>query len=347
MGVEIKCVVWDLDHTLWDEVLLETSEVSLKPGIREIIQELDRRGILQSIASKNDYAAAMSKLKEFGLDDYFLYPEIHWHAKSYSITTIQQRLNIGLNTFLFVDDQLFELEEVQSVHPDVWCLEAKELSALLDHPRLNPQVVTEETGRRRQLYKLDEQRNRAEESHTGPKEEFMASLQMKFMITEACEGDLQRMQELTVRTNQLNSTGITYSYEELKRLSELDEYKLLVCELTDRFGSYGKIGLALVEVDATAYHLKLLLMSCRVMSRGVGTVLLTYLIQRAREEGKRLLADFKETDKNRLMYVTYRFAGFREIKKQDRHLLLEHDAQEAVGYPPSIKVITPQYTINS
>lgn len=94
--------MWDLDNTIWDGILLESDDVQLKPGIKEIIETLDSRGILHSIASKNEYDLAMSKLKEFGLDDYFLYPEIHWDAKSISLERIQKNINIGMDTILLL-----------------------------------------------------------------------------------------------------------------------------------------------------------------------------------------------------------------------------------------------------
>ena len=84
-GKEIKCVIWDLDHTLWQGTLLEDGTVHPQPGIREILTELDGRGILHSIASKNAYEAAMDQLRAFELDHFFLYPEIHWNAKSTSM----------------------------------------------------------------------------------------------------------------------------------------------------------------------------------------------------------------------------------------------------------------------
>ena len=86
---EIKCVVWDLDGTLWNGILLEGDTIRLRSEIKDIIRTLDRRGILHSIASKNDRDAAMEKIRDFELVEYFLYPEINWNAKSLSITRIQ------------------------------------------------------------------------------------------------------------------------------------------------------------------------------------------------------------------------------------------------------------------
>lgn len=106
---------------------------------------------------------------------------------------------------------------------------------------------------------------------------------MKFTIYPAQEEDLQRAEELTVRTNQLNATGRTFSYEELDMLRKSPHHRLLVCQLEDKYGDYGKIGLALIHMLDTHWKLEMLLMSCRVVSRGVGTVLLSCILQEARQ----------------------------------------------------------------
>src|SRR5579884_488520 len=203
----IKCVVWDLDNTLWDGVFLEDREVTLKPSMLAIIKELDRRGILQSIASKNEYEPVYRKLEELGIAQYFLYPEIHWGAKSQSIAAIQKRLGFGMDTFLFIDDQEFERDEVKSAHPEITCLPHTACETLLTHPRLNPRWITEDASRRRQMYQAEQLREYEERVYEGPREDFLSSLHMRFLISEAREEDLRRAEELTVRTNQLNSTG--------------------------------------------------------------------------------------------------------------------------------------------
>ncbi len=338
-GKEIKCVIWDLDHTLWQGTLLEDETVHPQPGIREILTELDGRGILHSIASKNAYEAAMDQLRAFELDHFFLYPEIHWNAKSTSIARIQKNLNIGMDTLLFVDDQPFERDEVESQHPEVACVDAADYRTLLDQPRLNPRFITADSHRRRQLYVENIQRERDEESYDGPKEEFLADLEMHFLIAEAAEEDLQRAEELTVRTNQLNATGVTYSYEELDAFRRSPDHWLLVCELTDRYGSYGKIGLALVERQDDYWHLKMLLMSCRVMARGLGNVLLTYIMGEAKQQGVRLRADFRKTDRNRMMYISYRFNNFVQVEEcGDGRTILENDLVSIQPFPPYLNI---------
>lgn len=336
---EIKCVVWDLDNTIWDGTLVEHDDVKLKPGIVEVFKTLDGRGILHSIASKNDYEDAMAKLKEFGIDEYFLYPEIHWNTKSSSVANIQKNINIGMDTILFIDDQAFERDEVLSAHPEVTAVDIVGYEKLPDLPRLNPRFITADSRKRRKMYMDDIKRKKEEDEFVGASEAFLASLDMHFVIHEAKEEDLMRAEELTVRTNQLNATGRTYDYDELNAFRLSGKHKLLVCELTDKYGSYGKIGLALIEITDECWHLRLLLMSCRVMARGVGTVLLSHIMQETKRAGKKLIADFKHTGRNRMMYVSYKFANFKEASTDEEgNILLENDLTMIQPFPPYIDI---------
>ncbi|HEY3366486.1 MAG TPA: HAD-IIIC family phosphatase [Symbiobacteriaceae bacterium] len=334
---KIKCVVWDLDNTIWEGVLLEDTQVRLRSGIADVIRELDNRGILQSIASKNDYDTAMSKLKELGLDEYFLYPHINWNAKSGSVKKIAELINIGIDTLAFVDDQAFEREEVGFTVPQVLCIDAADVNRLLAMPEMNPRFITEDSRLRRRLYMSDIRRNAAEAGFEGAQEEFLASLGMRFCITPVGEGDLQRAEELTVRSHQLNATGYTYSYEELDQLRKSDRHKLLIADLDDKYGTYGKIGLALVECGQEIWTLKLLLMSCRVMSRGVGSLMLNYIMRLAKEANVRLQAEFVPTDRNRMMYITYKFAGFTEVKEENGLVMLEGDLSQTRPVPDYVQ----------
>lgn len=308
----VKCVVWDLDNTVWRGVLAEGDALEPHAEIAGVLAELDRRGILLSVASRNDHAPAWAQLERFGLADYFLHPQIHWGDKSASIARIAEELNLGLDAFAFVDDQPYERAEVAHHHPAVRCYDSAELAGLPARPEFHPRFVTDESGRRRELYRLDSVRRRAEEQQASGAEEFNRSLGMVFRIERATEADLQRIEELTVRTNQLNATGRSYTYEQLRACLNSPTQVLLVAELTDKFGSYGKIGVALVERGSAAWTIQLLLMSCRVMSRGVGTLLLHYLINEALRSGRQVQADFVDTGRNRQMRLTYGFAGLRK-----------------------------------
>jgi len=339
---KVKCIVWDLDNTLWSGTLLEGDELRLREGVREIIHTLDARGILHSVASRNHAESALARLRELELEEYFLYPQINWGSKAASIRSIAESLNIGLDSICFIDDQDFERAEVQAALPQVLCMDHLQLPHLLTMPELNPETITAESRMRRQMYLGEMRRKQTEESFTGPQEEFLASLSMVFTISPARAQDLCRAEELTNRTNQLNTTGRTFSREELEELRCSDRHLLLMSELTDKFGNYGKIGLALVECNPEVWTIKLLLMSCRVMNRGVGTIMLNHILRRARESGVRLLSEFVSNDRNRMMYVTYKFAGFTEIENRGGTQILEHDL---ASIPPvaayvSVKVET-------
>lgn len=340
-GPIVKCVIWDLDNTVWDGTLLEDASVTLKPRIKEILEELDHRGILNSIASRNDYDDAMAKLREFGIEDYFLYPEIRWDAKSLSISKIQENLNIAFDTLLFLDDQPFERDEVAASHEDVWCMDSHDYLKLLEHPRLNPKYITQDSKLRRSMYHSDIARKREEEEYVGPKESFLQELDMILEIAEAREEDLIRAEELTFRTNQLNATGEKYSVESLDTMRKDGHHKILVCELTDKYGSYGKVGLAVLETEHDAWKLKLLLFSCRVMSAGVSSIFLSFLRHAASDNGVRLTAEFRDTGRNRMMRIAYMVAGFSEKEQQDDGItLLENDLTDLPLIPNYCKIIS-------
>jgi FkbH-like protein len=333
----IKCVVWDLDNTVWHGVLLEDEKVSLRENIVNLIHTLDSRGILQSIASKNDFTTAIAKLEEFGLKEYFLYPQINWNSKAASLKEIATLLNIGLDALAFVDDQLFELEEVKFTLPDILCINANEIDNILDMPVMNPRFITEDSSIRRLMYISDIERQNAEKEFVGTADEFLATLNMNFTISSAQEEDLQRAEELTLRTNQLNTTGYTYSYDELNHFRQSGNHKLLVASLEDKYGSYGKIGLALIECQAQIWTIKLLLMSCRVMSRGVGAIMMNHIMSLAKTNNVRLLAEFIPNDRNRMMYISYKFAGFKEIGKNENLVIFENDLSRIQDVPPYVK----------
>ncbi|MBN1050263.1 HAD-IIIC family phosphatase [Clostridium botulinum] len=338
-NIKIKCVIWDLDNTLWDGILIEDKDVKLKNNIVNIIKTLDSRGILQSICSKNDFSLAWNKLKEFNLEEYFIYPEINWNAKSIGVSNIAKNINIGIDTIAFIDDQVFEREEVKFKFPQVLSLDAAVIDSLLDMDEMNPRFITEDSKSRRMLYMNDIKRNKDEEIFEGTAEEFLKSLNLVFKVENVKADDLKRAEELTVRTHQLNATGYTYSYEELEQLSKSDNHGVLIAQLEDKYGDYGKIGLALVEKKDKTWILKLLLMSCRVVSRGVGSVMLNYIMNKAKSENVKLLAEFVPTDRNRMMYITYKFNGFNETNNEDGKVLFEADLNNLKSLPEYIELI--------
>ena len=334
----VKVLVWDLDDTLWLGTLLEGDDLVVRPGVAEVIQTLDRRGILQSVASKGEAEPALAKLAELGLADCFLAPQIRWSPKSEALRVLSRTFNLDLDSFAFIDDQAYERAEVASALPSVLVLAPDALDDLLERAEFSPRFVTDESAQRRRMYQAEIARAQAEDSFAGPPEAFSASLGMVFSVAPARVEDLKRAEELTIRTNQLNSTGISYSFDELLGFLTRDDHDLVVAELEDRFGCYGKVGLALVEKHSGLWRVRLVLMSCRVLARGAGSLLLSYLLAKARQAGARVQADCRATGRNRLMRVALGFAGFRSIEKRGDLELLEHDGVTESRFPAYVEL---------
>lgn len=310
-GRAVKCVLWDLDGTLWEGVLAEGGGLRLRPGAAEVMRALDERGILQTVVSRNDPALALARVADHGLAEYLLYPQVSWGPKSAAVTTLADVLGLGPDTFLFVDDSPFERAEVSDTHPLVRVTDSRDLLSLLDRADLSPAVVTADGRVRRARYQAESRRREHEAAFAGPRPEFLRSLAMTLELAPATAADLDRAEELTLRTNQLNTTGLTFSRDELLAFTRAADRRLLVASLDDVFGSYGQIGLVLLDLCPGEWRIRLFLMSCRVMGRNVGGAILAWLAQQARARDVTLTADFRPTQVNRPMYIVYRMAGFR------------------------------------
>ncbi|QCX74612.1 hypothetical protein C9F11_04545 [Streptomyces sp. YIM 121038] len=330
----VKCLVWDLDDTLWDGVVLEgDAPVPFAAAVRTV-RALDRRGVLHAVASRGEHDVAAAHLAAHGLDTLFTVLEVGWGAKSRAVERIAAELNIGLDTVAFIDNDAVERAEVAAALPDVRCYPAHEAELLTSYPEFTPRFLTDESALRRDLYRTERRRKAAEAEHTGPPAGFLASLGLVLTVRRATGADLARAHELTVRTHQLNTTGRTFGPDELRGLCADPGHEVLVAGLTDRFGSYGTIGLAVTALRDGATVLELLLMSCRVMSRGVGAVLIDHIVATALAAGRRPVAEFVPTDVNRQMLVTLRFSGFAVVADAGDRLTLAIDPDDP---PPARK----------
>ena len=295
-----KVLVWDLDETLWSGTLAEDGAdgVRVRPEADAAIRELDSRGVLQSIASKNDHAEAMAALARFGLDGFFLHPQVNWGPKSGSLARIATALDLGLDSLVFVDDQPFERGEVAATHPMVRTLTHGQVGDLLAHPWFD-HPVTAESGRRRAMYQAEAQRAAAFDG--GGEEDYLAFLRgcgVTLEVWEMGAADVARIHELSQRTNQLNFTGAKLSREEVERRAAGDPDRLrLVMRCEDRFGDYGVIGFA--DLDLREGVLELFFMSCRVQRKRVEQAMFALLAERLAEYDHRQFAvRFRGTQRN-------------------------------------------------
>jgi FkbH-like protein len=338
----VKCLVWDLDDTLWQGTVLEGDVPRPDPGALATLRALDERGILHAVASRGDHALATAHLTALGLEDLFTVVEVGWGSKSRTVRRIAETLNIGIGTLAFIDNDAVERAEVASVHPAVRCYRAEQAAELPELPEFQPPSVTDESRVRRHLYRAELSRKKAQESFEGPAGDFLATLGLTLTVRPADVDDLRRAHELTIRTHQLNTTGRTYDMAELRALIGSPHHRILVAGLEDRYGSYGTIGLAVSELTPDTSTLGLLLLSCRVMSRGVGPALIGHLVREALAAGRHPVAEFVPTDLNRVMLVNLRFAGFEVISRSPERILLGFDP--SAGPRPAegaVRVVVP------
>jgi FkbH-like protein len=327
---KIKCVVWDLDNTLWDGILVEdgAERLRLKAGIAEVIQTLDKRGILHSIASKNNPNDALPILKNFRLDEYFLCPQISWQPKSKGIRAISQQLNIGIDSILFVDDSEFELDEVKSVCPEVQVLSSDHYRSLPDRSECNV-PITAESQERRKLYRVEANRQNAAQSFSNDYIGFLRHCQIQVTIRPMGEENLERVHELTQRTNQMNFSGNRYDRDVLRNILSSDYLDTFVLSCKDLFGSYGVIGFAIV--DRREPRMTDLMFSCRVQSKRVEHAFLASVIRKyIVETGSDFYANYRKTHRNAMSGQVFSDLGMEEMETTEGVLSLRFPKEKEV-----------------
>lgn len=169
----IKCIVWDLDDTLWEGTLREDeAAIKLLPEMASVLDTLDRRGILHSIASRNGWEQVKDKLEQLGIAHYFLSPQCHFDSKAASIERIAQELNIGLDAMAFIDNDPFERFEVNFYVPEVRTYDAGNYRELPGYPEFQAGQLTEEAANRRQYMQARYMREEARKAHTAAASNF-------------------------------------------------------------------------------------------------------------------------------------------------------------------------------
>lgn len=320
---KVKCVVWDLDNTVWDGILIETentAELKLRENVLDTIKALDERGIIQSVASKNEFAPAWEAVQKLGISDYFLYPQIHWNAKSGSIETIAGSLNIGADTFALIDDSAFEREQVRAALPQVRTYDAEEITSLLTRPEFDVPVTTESKSRRL-MYKAEEKRGELKAAGGTDAIDFLKKCNIRLNIfTPESDEEILRCYELVVRTNQLNMSGKKYTREEFDAVLNKPGHTDFAFSCEDDFGSYGIVGFGQFAAENSELVFTEFAMSCRVAGKYVESALFAELLSRAGCNNGRFTVN--KTKKNTLLRKTLADIGF----------VTANETEESVAY---------------
>lgn len=336
-----KCIVWDLDETIWRGTLAEDGCESLKldPVAVSTIMELDRRGILQSVASKNDPETALAALRVFKLRDYFLFPQIGWGPKSAAVKRIAELLDIGLDTFVFVDDQAFERGEVGETLPEVTVLPQTEVPTLLTNPLFDV-PVTPESAKRRAMYQTEELRHTTFANSDADYVTFLRESLIKLEVLDLAQALEERAYELSQRTNQLNVSGRKYSRDEIRSLMcPSSKYRAYMLRCEDRFGDYGVIGMCVVDEQSARVHA--FMMSCRVQRKHVEQSFFAWLA--GRFASNKSIGDmeivYRRTQRNQPIKVMLGGLGFEYRPEDDSRGRFVRSLKEPIAEDDVVQVV--------
>ena len=334
-GLSRKCIIFDLDNTVWGGVIGEDGIGRIQLGSdapgnafvafqRELVR-LWRRGVLLAACSKNnpeDVLPVFERHPEMILKSSHLAAQrINWQPKAANIREIARELNLGLDSLVFLDDNPVERAAVRAELPDVLVPELPtdpsgyrrallELAALFD-----TLALTAEDRQRTRLYAEQQARQAMLESVPtgGSLDGYLADLGMVVEIEPANDVTLPRIAQLTAKTNQFNLTTRRYTEADIAAFIARG-WRVYTARVRDRFGDNGLTGVAIVVPDGEAWSIDTLLLSCRVMGRGVETALLAQVADEARAAGARaLVGDYVPTPKNSVVRGCYEAHGFAPL----------------------------------
>ncbi len=315
-AVKVKCVAWDLDNTLWRGTLIEDDKESicLRHEVLDMIRWLDERGIVQTIVSKNDHDQAMEVLRQYHIDEYFLYPAINWGPKSANLRQVAARLNIGPDTFALIDDSEFERREVAAALPMVRVYRETGLEALRRLPEFDV-PITAASRLRRKSYLTEMQREKAQETFGSDYIEFLRSCRLKIRILRpTSESERARCLELVQRSNQLNLSTRRYSVGEFKELLANPRMLNVALRCEDRFGDYGIVGFASIDLGGRHPTVRDFVLSCRVAQKRVEHAFYAWLSESMKRRGaQRLVVRLVKTSRNTPLVKVFDEMPFRQI----------------------------------
>lgn len=268
---KVKLVVWDLDETFWRGTLTEGGIAHIESNI-EMVRELSKRGIINSICSKNDYEQAKEKLSECGIWDYFVFPSISFNPKGQAIAEMIEGAALRPQNVLFLDDNPSNLEEAKFFNPGIMTANpADVLDSLLDHPGLAGKPDPELT--RLKQYQFLQRKVEERGATTLSNEDFLRSSNIRIVINNDIEPDFDRVVELINRTNQLNYTKIRLETDdEIRGLRDLINGRYVYAgtvHVVDNYGDYGLVGFYLGMRRSTYNKLIHFVFSCRTMNMGI------------------------------------------------------------------------------
>jgi FkbH-like protein len=363
-----KCLVLDLDNTLWGGVYGEEGMEGIRLGpekegkpfleLQKIILNLFERGVILAINSKNNRDDALEVLRKHPYmllkEHHFASMQINWIDKVTNMKNIAKEINIGLDTLVFLDDDPLNRSLVKQELPEVMVVELpKDPASYPDILRnlkcFNTLQLTEEDLEKGKMYA--EQRKRQEfEATAGDIDDFLKGLEMEISIQDANQFNTPRISQLTQKTNQFNLTTRRYLEEEIEKFSKDGSHLVWCINVKDKFGDNGITGVVIVKkneqnaaeknAQEKTWLIDTFLLSCRVLGRRVEDTLMDLIIRDAKKAGvSKIIGEFLPTKKNAPAKDFLKNSNFKLVKDSPEQQLWEFDVVKGeFDSPKFIKV---------
>lgn len=344
-----KCVILDLDNTLWGGVVGDDGLAGIEIGelgkghvfsnLQRWLKQLKDFGIILAVCSKNEESAAKEPFEKheemvLRLSDISVFVA-NWNDKASNIRLIQETLNIGMDAIVFLDDNAFERNLVREKCPGITVAELPEdpslwLDFLQEANLFDTASFTGAGSDRTRLYQAEFERKKLEQNFESI-DDYLQSLEMIGAAKPFDPLKYPRIAQLTQRSNQFNLRTVRYTEDEIRKIAEDDRYLTLYYTLRDRFGDHGLVSVVILEKkSASELFVDTWLMSCRVLKRGMEEYVINHMVALAAENGfSRITAEYLPTPKNRMVRDIYETMGFRRTG--------EHTFAADVGAFPVLK----------
>jgi FkbH-like protein len=335
LGISKRCIVLDLDNTLWGGIIGEDEFDGIKLGsdpsgkafveFQKHLLGLHNRGILLAINSKNNFDDAIKVIEEHPdmilKKEHFASIKINWNDKVSNIKEISDELNFGLENFVFFDDDPLNREFMKSSLPQVLTVDlpsdpSKYVKTIQEMNEFNSLKITDEDKQRGVMYFQQRERKTFEKSSNNL-DDFLKNMDLKITIKKADSFTIPRISQLILKTNQFNLTTKRYSLEEIQKISQNNNMLIGCVHVEDKFGDNGITAAFIVEKNGTKeWILDTFLLSCRVMGRQIEKSILGYIIKLAKQNNvNKIIANFIPTKKNQSIENFLPDCGFK--KEQD------------------------------
>ncbi|MFZ4058426.1 MAG: HAD-IIIC family phosphatase [Ferruginibacter sp.] len=350
-----KCLILDLDNTLWGGIIgddgvegIQIGELGIGKAFTELqlwIKQLKQRGIILAICSKNDEAVAKEPFEKhpemvLRLEDISVFVA-NWNNKADNVQYIQKVLNIGFDSMVFLDDNPFERNMVRTHVKDITIPELPEdpaeyMNFLRTQNLFETTSFTQEDEQRTLQYQEEAKRAIAQEQFTN-ENDFLASLSMVAPIAPFNTFNTPRVAQLTQRSNQFNLRTIRYTEEDVQRMANDPNYITLTYSLSDKYGDYGLISVVIMKKIAEhTLFVDTWIMSCRVLKRNMEIFVLNTMVEAAKANGyKTIVGEFIASPKNNMVKNHYSNLGFTPTKENEYTLSLD-------GFIPGDCFIQPE-----